>query len=234
MQITKTEIAVAAAEKSQPRITAAPLTDVGVSPTALKIADVLQHKRVCHVLNDASFEMSFRRHVAIEYDHLSKFEIKPGEPIDPLLLDSGMTITNMSVFLRMLPARQEHKEDPAAPKAPSLAKDLIVIESPVLLEMDAFDKLKGGLMVFRSTHPHAAIVAGTPAGEKAALQMEVLRDAGLVDEIGTGLHETSTQLLFRGAVIVENKLAAAVEAGKAVVHCDPADVHENVLVEPIQ
>jgi hypothetical protein len=230
-------VVVAAIEPGKPRITATPLADCIASPTAQKIADLLQHKRVCHVLTDTGFEVSFRRHVAIDYDHLSKFEIKAGEPIDPLLLDCGMTITNMSVFLRMLPARQEHEEDKTAPKAPFLSKDLIVIDSPPLLEKGAFDRLEGGLMVFRSTHPKAAIIAEKPADESALLQMEVLKEKGLVDDLGTQAHETVTQLMFRGAVILEQKLEkleAAIEAGKAVVHCDPLDVTETVLIEPIK
>jgi hypothetical protein len=235
MLITKKpESPVAAADNSSPRISTAPLAEVIISPTAQKITDVLLHKRICHVLNDASFEKSFRSHIAIYYDHKTTFRLEPGESVDPFLLDCSMTITNMSVFLRMLPAKAEHEAEPAAPKAASLAKDLILIESPVLLEPDAFDTLKAGLAVFRSAHPYAAIVSGTPLTEAAALQMGVLRDAGLVDEVGTDDTETSPQLVFRGAVILEQKLTAAIKAGDAVMHVDPADVHEEVLIEPKQ
>ncbi len=225
-------VAVAAAESGKPRITAAPL----ISRSARKITDVLQHKRVCQVLNDTSFEKSFPNHVAIDYGHLYKFEIKSGEPIDPLLLDSGMTITNMSVFLRMLPARQEHEADQTAPKAPFLSKDLIILDSPVLLEAGAFDKLEAGLAVFRSTHPKAVVIAGKPADEAAMLQMEVLKKKGLVDIVVTK-PRTSSKLMLCGANILEqklHKLDAALEAGKVALHCDPADVHETVLVEPLQ
>ncbi|MDD5339745.1 MAG: hypothetical protein PHV13_00670 [Candidatus ainarchaeum sp.] len=225
-------VAVAAAAPGKPRLAAAPL----ISRSARKITDVLQHKRVCQVLNDKSFEMSFRSHVAIDYDHRSKFEIKPGEPIDPLLLDSCMTITNMSVFLRMLPARQEHEAGQTAPKAPFLSKDLIILDSPVLLETDAFDTLEAGLAVFRSTHPKAVVIAGKPADEAAMLQMKVLKEKGLVDIVVTK-PRTSSKLMLCGANILEQKLqklGAALEAGKVALHCDPADVHETVLIESIQ
>ncbi len=232
----KSEISVAAAGNGPLRIPTAPLTDVVVSPH--KIADVLQHRRVCQVLSDQSFVRSFRgQHTAIDYNDLSRFEIKPDGPINHLLLDCSMTITNVSTFLRMLPDAEVQKT-PAHPahKATSLTKDLIVMDSLPFLEQNAFERLKSGLEFFRSAHPYAVVVASLPLDGKAALQMEVLRDKGLVDELGTEAHETSTQIMFRGAVILEQKLQkldAAVHDKKVVLHCNPADVHETVLIEPI-
>jgi hypothetical protein len=222
---------------------AAPLAEVISGPAARKIAEVLQHKRICHALNDYSFSRSFRgQHTAIDYNCLSKFKIGPDEPINHLLLDAGVTITNMSVFLRMLPDKEVQKA-PAHPahKATSLAKDLIIIDSPALLEPDAFDRLKAGLGFFRSAHPHAAVVVSMPFDGNAALQMEVLKDEGLVDDLGpdlrTNFSETSHHALYCGALILEKKLKAveaALSSGEAALHCSADDRTETVLIEPIQ
>jgi len=237
MHIAKSGIPVTTAAKGAPLQSAAPLAE-GIHDSSARnlarITDALQHKRICNVLGDTSFSLSFRSHVAIDYDHKSTFNIGPGEPIDPILLDCSRTITSMSVFLRMLPAKAEHEAESTAPKPASLAKDLILIDSPALLEPDAFDKLKAGLTLFRSAHPYAAIIAGKPADAEAALQMDVLKEAGLLDEVGPDSYETPVQLMFRGAVVLEKKLAAAIEAGAAIVSSSPDDIHEQVVIEPVQ
>lgn len=225
----KIEIPAASAETGRPCINAMPLTGRLAGRMERLSQFLLRHRCICHVLDDTSFEKSFRSHVAIDYNTVSKFEMGPNEPVNKLLFNCSMTITNMSVFLRMLPAKAEHANDKKVPEAPSLTKDIIILDSPVHLEAAAFDKLEGGLVVFRNMHPHAAIVAGKPADADALLQMEVLRAEGLVDNLAAKTYKTSTQLLFRGALILRHKvekLAEAVKEGTAA--CDPADIHETV------
>jgi hypothetical protein len=154
------------------------------------------------------------------------------------MFDASTTITSMSVFLRMLSTEQD---DPEVPKQQSLSKDLIILDPTVRLEPAMFDELLAGLIVFRSEHPHAAIITGKPADVYAQFHMEMLRDKGLVDDVGKQLadefgnnvYETFTQVLYRGAVILERKLADAVADGKAIPHCSPDDPGENVFVEHI-
>lgn len=207
------------------------------------IARALVHKKVCVVLGDSVFECGAfnSQHISREYNTVHKSVIGPVDKIPEVMFDGCMTLTNTDVFMRMLsPGNQGYAEDEHGRKISvhmELRKDLIAIDGFEHMEAGKFDKLKELLSAFRTKSPYTVIVASAAIKDAVALrQLDLLFDTGIIDHIESPKsgenYVCQLDLICRGAMLLEKRLAPETGTGTVNAHADPNDVHETVIVEP--
>jgi len=196
LEIQKIEIQKPAAPASYPVAKAAPLQERIRSDgeiLAEKTGRMLAGKRIFIALDNGSFKDAFNdRHVVLD-EHDFKHSIKndPTGPLDEILFNSLMSITDSATLLRCLP---------------ELHKDVLIIENPS--NMDGhFEAFETGLAAFRKANPEAVVIAGCPIPPVNMAQIVALQAAGLIDYVDEKPSATTTSLLSEAAIMIESNAA---------------------------
>lgn len=185
----------------KPAMAAAPLQEgIRQDPGSVgaRVGRILAGKRIFLALDNASFKDAFNdRHVVLD-EHGFKHRIKndPKAPLDEILFNSLMSITDSATLLRCL----EH-----------LRKDVLIIENPGNME-GRFEEFEAGLAAFRKANPEAVVIAGCPIPPVNMQKIEALQKAGLIDYVDDKPMASTTALLGEAAIMIESN--AAIKAAK--------------------
>jgi len=159
---------------------------------AVQTGRILAGKRIYLALDNASFRDAFNGCVVLdEHNFKHTIKIDPKEPVDEILTNSLMSITDSATLLRILP---------------DLRKDVLIIENPSNMD-GQFEAFERGLAAFRKANPDAVVIAGFPIPPVNMAQIEALQKAGLIDYVDERPAASTTSLLGEAAVMIEGNAA---------------------------